>query len=163
MQNVAQNFDSVNVAAILGRFGFRVKGTRADCPFCEGHSRLTVAIRGELYFCHRCHRGGTVRQLARRQGIKLPPPRLRLADIPKNQFRQWLAEKMTALSKQEWRLHCRVRWARVCLKYFPEHEAAWTLLAELYHMERQFEMFWQSVSDRVGRYGLYRAWRKYAR
>jgi hypothetical protein len=151
-----------NVHAVLAAAGFKnFRRRRADCPFCSGSSRLTVAItdRG-LFYCHRCHRGGSIRGLAQRQGVSLPPPRIRLADNPKQQFRDWLSAKMNEMSKQEWLLYRRVPWARVCLRHFPEHDGAWGALATWYDAEHQFQIFWESASDRLGRFWMYRAWRR---
>jgi hypothetical protein len=40
-------------------------------------------------------------------------------------------------------------------------EPAWNALAEWHHAERSFTVFWQSATDKIGRYWLYRFWRKY--
>jgi hypothetical protein len=54
---------------LLERAGFRVRSaTRADCV-CPGGSRMTIAFRGDLYFCHRCHRKGSRESLARAMGL----------------------------------------------------------------------------------------------
>lgn len=39
---------------LLNRAGFRVRGRRADCVHCEGHSRGTVSFTDEVALCHRC-------------------------------------------------------------------------------------------------------------
>ena len=152
--------NSVSFTDLFERAGFKTRGTRADCPECSGHSRLTVAIRGELYYCHRCKTGGNVRTLARRYGLRLPPPRLRLANQPKAEFRQWLSEQMDALSRQEVRLNRRKVWAETALSFYPDFEPAWCALAQWYDAERHFLTFWESARDRVGRFWLYRYWRR---
>jgi hypothetical protein len=149
------------VAAILTRAGFEIRNNRATCPFCEGHSRFTVAIRGELYFCHRCHRGGSVRSLAREQGMALAPPRSRKANVPKAAFRTWLLQKMTELGDEERRAYRKYLWAVHALSFCTEFQPAWESLAWFYSRRRVWETFWESASDRVGRYWLYRAWRKH--
>jgi len=107
---------ATNPIGILERAGYRdFRGNRATCPHCEGRGRHTVSIQGELFFCHRCHQGGNVRSLARRQGLKLPPPRIRLADKPKAEFRKWLAMKMTMMADQERKLYRRAEWAKAAL------------------------------------------------
>jgi hypothetical protein len=146
--------------AILESAGFHIRGTRADCPYCEGHSRLTVSIRDELFFCHRCHRGGSVRQLAREQGRSLPPLKIRKANMPKAAFRAWLVGKMTTMMREEHTLLRRYRYALDALQFFPEMQEAWTALADYYHRERYFQLFWTSANDSIGRYWLYRAWRQ---
>ena len=154
-----------NVHAILVRAGFQLRRNRATCPYCrDGHKRpgLTVAIHGDLFFCHRCKRGGSVRGLARGQGIELPPPRIRKADAPKAAFRTWLADRMTELSREEWRLRRGAQLANVALRYFPDMELAWDALAAFHHRERFFITLWESASDKIGRYWLYRMWRKHA-
>ena len=166
MQTVAQSFDSVNVRAILTAAGYSVRGrNRANCPNCSGHSRLTVSFTNDgRFFCHRCGKGGHVRSLARNQGIELPAPRIRLSDVPKNQFRVWLSQKMSEMSSEEYKLTRRWRYAVAALQSFPEMDHAWQALADYYHKQRYFELFWESASDRCGRYWIYRAWRRhYAR
>jgi hypothetical protein len=150
-----------NPIDILERAGFRdFRANRATCPYCEGHRRHTVSIRGELYYCHRCQQGGNVRTLARRQGLKLALPRIRLADKPKAAFRKWLTIKMTELADQERKLYRQAEWAKAALSCCPDMERAWAALADWYHAERAFTTFWQSATDNIGRYWLYRAWRK---
>ena len=48
------------------------RGNRADCPHCQGQTRLTVRVSEDKFFCHRCRRGGTTRSLARELGRPLP-------------------------------------------------------------------------------------------
>ena len=148
--------------AILSRAGYQIRNKRATCPYCEGRSKLTVAIAGDLFYCHRCQRGGSVRSLARVQGISLPPARLRKANIPKLQFRAWLSRNLSELGNEERGIARRALWAAVALSFFPDMEIAWTALAKWYHNRHRFEMFSQSASDRVGRYWMYRQWRNNA-
>jgi hypothetical protein len=149
-------------SAILEQAGFVLRGRRATCPYCEGRRGSTVAITDDLYYCHRCHRGGHVRSLARQLGHALPPPRTRKTNIPKTQFRAWLTNKMQQLTNEERRLSRRAEWAKAALTFYPDMQEAWTALAAWYHAERNFKIFWESASDNVGRYWLYRAWRKNA-
>ena len=153
--------NTISFTDLLERAGYRVHGNRADCPQCSGHSRLTVAIRGEVYYCHRCKIGGNVRTIARRHGLSLPPPRLRLADQPKAEFRQWLSAQMNAMSRQEYRLYRRKIWGEAALSFYHDFEPAWCALARWYQQERAFALFWETVTDKIGRYGLYRAWREH--
>jgi len=149
-----------NFENLLGRVGFGIRGSRANCPYCEGRSRLTVRIGpGPVFFCHRCKRGGNDRTLARTQGLRLPPRRVRLADKPKQQFKAWLSRKMSAMAREELRLHRRAKWAAGALSFYPDHEVAWSALAEWHHCEYEFSVFWQSATDATGRYWMYRAWR----
>ncbi len=161
VSNVSAFCCSVNNNAIFERAGFRnVRRGRGDWPFCAGHRHGTVALKDSLWFCHRCGRGGHVRQLARDLGVALPPPRIRLADIPKRAFREWLSAEMTRMADQERRLYANVRWARVALAYYPQMEAAWQALSEYYHRVHEFNRFWERASDRLGRFHLYREWRR---
>jgi hypothetical protein len=152
---------SPGIHAILEAAGFQVRGTRADCPSCEGRGKLTVAIHGELFFCHRCHRGGSVRQLARSQGLNVPRARVRKGNGPKLAFRAWLSGKMAEMADRERRLARRAEWAKAALVHSPDSEPAWAALADWHHAERQFQTFWQSATDNTGRYWLYRQWRKH--
>jgi hypothetical protein len=147
---------------VLEQAGFVLRGRRATCPYCEGRRGSTVAITSDLYYCHRCHRGGHIRSLARQLGHTLPPLRLRKANIPKAQFRTWLFEKMQELGDEERRLSCRAEWAKAALRFYPDMEEAWTALALWYHREPYFRIFWESASHKIGRFNLYRHWRKHA-
>jgi hypothetical protein len=158
----AYNTSAFDAYAILERAGFEIRRNRAFCPYCRaGHHRPdpTVAIFNGRYYCHRCKASGTIRSLARQQGVELPPPRIRKADIPKQRFRAWLATKCREMATLEYRLYQKVKFARVCLNYYPQHEGAWDALRQWYDAQHQFEIFWESAGDKVGRFYLYRAWR----
>lgn len=151
--------------AILATAGFEIRRNRATCPNCrEGHKRpgLTVAIHGDLYFCHRCHQGGHIRQLAIAQGIKVAPRRQGLASLRKMYFNDWLKRKMAELSKEEHRLHKKARLARAALAFpeLAEFEPAWEQLRKLYERERAFAHFWSLATNKLGRYRLYKYWRR---
>src|SRR5215471_6166301 len=110
-------------------------GRRATCPFCPGHRRLTVALTDDgLYFCHRCHKGGSVRTLAREQELALAPPLIRKANIPKAQFREWLRQKRHELADEERMLAHRVnaRHTRAVWMKDPDNKIVWNWLAEYY-------------------------------
>ncbi len=164
MEKVAHHFDSVNVAAILVKSGYRIRGRRADCPRCSGHSRLTVSFTDDgRFYCHRCGKGGNVRGLARRLGVTLPPPRLRKADIPKAKFRAWLSSKMTELANEERRAYALKKWADAALHFYPEFELAWNFLGRFHIRHRVWGRFWESATDNIGRFHLYRGWRRHNR
>ena len=122
----ALSYDSAFRAA-----GFVVRGSRSSCPFCDGRSRSTVAIKEGLWHCHRCLRGGHIGKLAREYGIELPAPRVRKANILKAQFREWLEAKMTELANCEHQLARRAALAIVALASFPDMNSAWTALARV--------------------------------
>jgi len=164
----ATAFASTSTQAILERAGYRIRGRRADCPQCSGRSRLTVAFTTDgRFFCHRCGRGGSVRQLARAQGVVLSPPRIGKAAIQKEQFKKWLSDKMTQMSRDEYRLVWTWKQALDALEFYPHlldevsRERAWEAVARYYHRERYFQLFWESASDRIGRFWLYCHWRKH--
>jgi hypothetical protein len=159
MQNV--NVSAVSVNHVFESAGFQIRGKRANCPFCSGSSRLTVSLTGEgLWYCHRCGRGGHIRNLGRELGIALPAPRVRKADTPKREFREWLSRKYSAMARLEHQLRIRAQWASVCLRFDPNHEPAWQALADFYHAERRLAEFFEAAADKIGRYQLYKKWRR---
>ena len=85
---------------MLVRVGFRVRGhKRADCPFCLGQSRATVAFTEEVYFCHRCKRAGNRGALARELGLLPTDPESvarRRNEARKNAKLQALAGRLNA-------------------------------------------------------------------
>lgn len=152
------------MADLLESAGARVRGKRADCCFCTGHSRLTVAFdeRRGVAFCHRCHLSLTDRQLANQQRVRLPARRIGRARIMKQRFHAWLNITIAEMSGPEHRLARRAEWAKAALVSFPDMDVAWNALAEWYHVRRKYELFWESACDRVGRFWLFRNWRKHA-
>jgi len=158
MPSIACEIDAVN---ILAAAGYRVRGRRADCPSCKGHSALTVSFSREFFFCHRCKSGGRIRDLAHRQGIELPPARLRRADVPRVAFRTWLSRMMTTLGNEERRAYKKRDWAVAALYFYRDYWPAWNYLAWFYDRVRVWEWFWVCATDKVGRFELYRMWRKY--
>lgn len=170
---------SITIEA-LEAAGYRIRGRRATCPHCSGRRGLTVSFSDDgKFFCHRCLKGGHVRQLAPDHHIILPPARISQSAIRKEQFRNWLLRKMAELSSAEYELTRSRRFALDVLEYpntvenlwghalpsEPPDELAldwaWEQLARYYHKQRRFELFWRCASDKVGRYWLYRAWRTY--
>ena len=119
----------MTLAEALTRAGFHVRGKRADCRFCFGTARLTVAIGTTAAFCHRCNWRTSLRTLAKSQGVNLPPIRIGLARRRKQQFRRWLDQKTTEMAREECQLRHQVRWAEQVLAVDPECEPAWEGLA----------------------------------
>ncbi len=74
---------------LLERSGYRIHGRRADCVHCKGQSRLTASFTDELYYCHRCGRGGNLRTLARELGLETGP-----APRPKTPLEQAIEEQV---------------------------------------------------------------------
>jgi hypothetical protein len=77
-------------------------------------------------------------------------------------FFEWLKEKMTELSKEEHRLHKKASLAVAALSFaeLREFEPAWEALRKLHDRERSFEHFWSLATNKLGRYRLYRYWRR---
>src|SRR5215469_2665607 len=171
MTNLSRSTSHVNTAAILEASGYRIRGKRADCPNCEGHSRLTVSFTDDgRFYCHRCSKGGHVAQLAFRLQIALPPPRIAKARIRKEEFKRWLSLQMTQMANEEHELVKLWRYGLDLLEFAkstigeppnqPQIDWAWTQIANYYDEEQRFLDFWQRASDRIGRFGLYRKWRR---
>jgi len=117
--------------------GYSVRGRRADCVHCEGHSRLTVSFNDEVYYCHRCGRAGNARTLARELGMQFPPytreqreKRQRAAE-----FNEWRDICDKILVRRLRYLNRRAELAKTVLATFPDCEHAWNALADLYHNE----------------------------
>jgi hypothetical protein len=65
-----------SLAELLERAGCVLRGrSRADCPKCEGqgHSRATIALTDQTFFCHRCGWKGNTRSLSRQLNIRVAP------------------------------------------------------------------------------------------
>lgn len=101
-----------------------------------------------------------MRSIAKEQCVTLPSHRIRKADIPKMRFRLWLSQKRTEFSKEEIILTRQWRYALAALAFFPEMQQAWDALANYYNAQARFALFWHSTSDKIGRFWLYRAWRR---
>ncbi len=138
------------MAALLVRAGFRVRSSkRADCAYCAGNSRGTVAFTSEVAFCHRCHWTASRRALARGLAPRHPaqdnqekgrhfsawlkpcPDAAKFASWREARIRE-LTDRYRALGRKAARAH------RV-LKIFPECEPAWEALARFYHQRAPLE------------------------
>jgi len=152
---------SMSFLSLLEAAGFRIRGKRADCLFCPGVRRLTVAIdeRKGVAFCHRCQWRTSARRLARQQGITLPLPKLARTRAWKARFQSWLSTTSDEMSRSERTLARRAVLAAEVLRHYSDCAPAWDALAEWYHARRKFEVFWSNVSDRLGRIALYKMWR----
>jgi hypothetical protein len=152
-----------SLPSLLTAAGFAVRGGRFNCR-CDGGSRYTGSFdesKGVAY-CHRCHLSLTTRQLGREQRLAIPSRRIGRARIMRQRFREWLDTQTKEMSNRERLLARRAEWAKAALTFFPEMESAWSTLAEWYRSRRVLEVFWESARDKVGRYWLYRNWRKYS-
>ena len=146
---------------VLRHAGYEIRGRRAICPLCPGRRNLTVSIKGYLYYCHRCQRGGNVRALATGQGVALPALKIKKADIPKKRFADWLSRKRTEMANVEFTLTRKYLYAIEALKSFPDMDSAWQALADYYNARHRIDLFWASSRDKIGRYWLYRSWRRH--
>jgi hypothetical protein len=152
----------MTLAELLLHSGSRsVRRGRADCPFCRGRARLTVAFSEAKHvaYCHRCQWSASAAQLAEQQGVKIAPRSLGKARLRRLRFEQWLDHTMSAMANEERRLARRAEWAKAALGFYPDDQIAWTVLSEWHHIERRYETFWSAVRDRIGRRTLYLTWR----
>lgn len=142
--SVLRNSDSINsipstanLPELLERAGFRIRGRRADCLHCEGHSHLTVSFTDEVAYCHRCAWKTNARTLARELGLPVAPEtrdhRERRARAAL--FSAWLNTCHTILTRRLWRLLKRANLAKMVLAQYPDCEPAWGALAAFYHNE----------------------------
>jgi hypothetical protein len=159
------------MSSLLERKGFRVRGKRADCIHCEGHSRLTVSFNNEVAFCHRCHWSVNVRTLSREMGISVVPETqcVREARRLTQEFAAWVDRSERALIARHRFLWRRAKLATIALRYFPEMLQAWDALADLYRNEAQLGAALDSLNfERAGIWltdpetpeQLFRSWRR---
>ena len=122
---------------LLERAGFRIRGRRADCPKCEGRSRLTVSFTTQVAYCHRCHWTGNYRTVARGLGLALPPERAedRAVREGATQFAAWSNTCYLLIVRRLRDLTARAEMAKKVLSHFPDCQPAWSALADLYHSE----------------------------
>jgi hypothetical protein len=139
--NVRRNFagNRAAFAELLQRCGFRLRGARADCAYCEGRSRLTVAVGEGVAYCHRCHWTGNNRTLSRKLGIPLAPETAeqRKRHAAAKNFSEWRGICQRILDLQFRFLARKASQARDVLALFPECDAAWSALKNFYDSEAQ--------------------------
>jgi hypothetical protein len=128
------------ISELLEQAGFPIRGRRADCIYCEGHSRLTVAFTDEVAYCHRCHWTGNISSLSRELGISLAQETLtqsRRRRASEAQFREWSNTcYMILLHRQRYLTEC-AEIGKDILAEHPDCDDAWSLLADLYHGEAE--------------------------
>ena len=167
---------SPNIAELLECAGFRIRGRRADCAYCQGSSRLTVAFTDQFAFCHRCGWKATIRTLSRNQGIAIAPeaPEHRKARWQTQDFSKWLTTRERILTDHHRRLWRRTWLAHVALQFFPDWDLAWQVLADYYDAEAKLCAGLDALCfEQVGRWletpetpeSMVRSWREdsYAR
>jgi hypothetical protein len=122
---------------LLERAGYHIRGRRADCIHCEGHSRLTVSFNDEVAYCHRCHWTGNARTITRELGLPVTPEtreeREERARV--EQFSQWVNTCHSLIIRHVRYLTSRGGLAKKILAQFPDCESAWAVLAEFYDSE----------------------------
>jgi hypothetical protein len=141
--NASEIASRVEMPRLLERAGARIRGKRADCLKCTGHSRLTVSFTDEVAYCHRCGWKANVVLLARELGLLNDPEaraQLRREQAererqmqPLREFEFWRDARERELG---WKLYDPSRKAVVAgsvLKAFPDCEEAWDALARYYH------------------------------
>jgi hypothetical protein len=134
--------EQTNFETLLEQAGFRVHGTRAECPYCEGTSRLTVRIGpGPVFFCHRCKKSGNARTLSRELKISLAPESRAVRDrrVRERFFEQWRGACQLDLLDELYKLTLKAECAKQTLPLLAHHDALaeieWQALADLYHRQ----------------------------
>jgi len=132
---------------LLKRAGFNIRSaTRADCIYCSGKSRGTVAFTDAVAFCHRCHWKADHVRLARQLGLlsanRETQRRLheelehrRGLDSVLNAFESWREARLHHVTNRYSQLGRQAALAQRVLRCWPECEAAWDALARFYHAE----------------------------
>ena len=132
---------------LLERGGFGIRSaTRADCAYCTGRSRGTVAFTDTLAFCHRCHWKANRPGLAQQLGLLGADPNAQRKFRREARHRQTI--ESTLASFERWRearlrettnryrvLGRQAALARQVLSLWPECDPAWNALARFYHDE----------------------------
>jgi hypothetical protein len=129
---------------LLERAGLRIRGKRADCIHCEGHSRGTVAFTAEVAFCHRCHWTANTLALARELGLLSRNPGVASAlreeaqrrasvEVEIKPFDVWRESKIRQVSDKYRCLSRAAVHAENVLANFLDCEQAWDALARFYH------------------------------
>ena len=124
-------------ALLSQQYGLQIRGHRADCPQCSGSSRLTMAIRGDFAYCHRCKHTIQFRTIARASGVPIPAetPEQRAERARAREFAEWKDTCEKLLSDRLLQLTMIAHAAKRTLAIFPEDEIAWGELADFHHSE----------------------------
>lgn len=135
------------MAELLERGGFGIRSaTRADCAYCAGRSRGTVAFTNAVAFCHRCHWKTNRIGLACQLGL-LPASRETLQRLHKEAshrrgiesiltaFESWRNVRLRQVGDRYRQLGRQAVLAQQVLQRWPECETAWDALARFYHAE----------------------------
>lgn len=120
--------------------------TRADCAYCTGSSRRTVAFTDAVAFCHRCHWKANRIGLARQLGLlrASPETQRRLCEEAAHRrgiesivtaFESWREARLSQVANRYRQLGRQAVLAQRILQCWPECETAWDALARFYHAE----------------------------
>ncbi len=132
---------------LLGQAGFGIRsGTRADCVYCTGSSRGTVAFTDALAFCHRCHWKANSLGLARQLGLlrtdRETQRRLHEQAVHRREiesivaaFESWREARLRQVGDRYRQLGRQASLAQRVLLCWPDCETAWDALARFYHGE----------------------------
>lgn len=156
MDKVAQSLTAVKT---LERAGFQIRGWRANCAYCKGSSRLTVAFTSSVWRCHRCLKGGSIRALASSQGVNLPAKGTGLSKIKKEKFKAWLSAEATGLADEERLAFKKKKRIDMALRRGYAIDKVWNFFEWFYEREKVWNSFWELYVDRIGRKQLYKIWR----
>jgi len=143
----------------LDRLGFKIRGRRAQCIHCDGHSTFTVSFTRELIFCHRCKYSANLQILAKQLGERIEAAKPRPEEIEEREFQSWISSVYDKKADQERELHRKAALAHRVLRKFPDVEEAWQALKNLYDAEHGLEMFFEAARDQLGRRELFEMWR----
>jgi hypothetical protein len=132
---------------LLLRGGFDIRSTsRADCAYCTGRSRGTVAYTDALAFCHRCHWKTHRVELARLLGLlrtdfeahrKLRQQMRHRQAIESTlaSFECWHETRLGEITNRYRVFGRQAALARQVLAHWPDCDPAWSALARYYHNE----------------------------
>lgn len=126
---------------LLEHAGFRIRGRRADCPYCQAeggsHGRGTVSFTDEVAFCHRCKWTRNIRTLSRELHVSVPPETYEQRQAREREalFAQWTNTCHMILVRHLRQLNERAELAKKILDQIQDFEPAWDALADFYHNE----------------------------
>ena len=113
------------------KFDLRIVRNRADCPKCEGRSRLTMSVNPDFAYCFRCSFSIQFRKLA----PELETPEQKGERAREREFREWLDCLYWIFSDQLIRLSMIAYAAKRPLAISPNDDHAWEELRAFYDAE----------------------------
>ena len=121
-------------ATLQEKLNLRIVRNRADCPQCQGRSRLTMSVNSDFAHCFRC--GYTI-QFRKLAPELVPPetPEQRAERVLEREFREWLDCLYWIICDELYRLTLVVCSAKRTLALFPDNETAWEELRAFYDAE----------------------------